>query len=299
MVGVAGKPSEPLCVTHNQIRTPQGETPRSWWLQVFRPRGSNIERGVLFCERTMVELQGYWKFHRRMFFHPVWKRPMATRLVWITILGNANFKENDWLRKGERITIPAGTFITTQDHLAELAGVTRKQVRSAIKDLITLESISANQRANRFTEINIINWQAYQGTEVDEGQPKGQPRANQGPTKGQDVRREEGKKKKLPVADAPGLPLDEGKNGNHPIKALLAVYDENYHRLHHQRPVIVGLDAKAAATLLKNRTPEIAARMVKSFLENPPSMYAEKGLLGMRHILSAANTLLARREVSG
>ena len=140
-----------------------------------------------------MPLSGYWKFHRRMHDHPVWKRPIATRIVWITILSYANFQENEWLYKSERVLIPAGTFITTQEHLADLAGVSRKQVRTAIRDLITLESIRANQRANRYTEIIIINWPIYQGTILDEGQPEGQVRANRGPTEGQDVRREEGK----------------------------------------------------------------------------------------------------------
>jgi hypothetical protein len=141
-------------------------------------------------------MNGYWKFHRAMYEHPIWKRPMATRLVWITILGYANFTEKEWLYKGTRVIVPSGTWITTQDHLSELAGVSRKQVRSAIKDLIALESIRANQRANRYTEICIVNWPIYQSNELIEGQPKGQERANQGPTKGQDVIRKEGKKER-------------------------------------------------------------------------------------------------------
>jgi hypothetical protein len=141
-----------------------------------------------------MDLQGYWKFHRRMFSHPVWKRPMATRLVWITILGHVNHQDNDWLFGTERITIPSGTFITSQDHLAKLSGVSRKQVRTAIRDLIALDSIRANQRANRYTEITVIKWCLYNGTSKDEGQPKGRVRANRGPTEGHDGIREEGKK---------------------------------------------------------------------------------------------------------
>lgn len=99
--------------------------------------------------------------------------------------------------------------------------------------------------------------------------------------------------KKPVLADAP-------TNGNHPIKALLNFYDETYQRLHNgQHPVIGGEDAKAAQAILRNRTDEVARRMVTSYLENPPQFYKDKGLYGMRHILSAANTLLARREVSG
>jgi hypothetical protein len=128
---------------------------------------------------------------------------MATRLVWITILGYANFTEKEWLYKGTRVTVPSGTWITTQEHLAELSGVSRKQVRNAIKDLIALESIRANQRANRYTEICIVNWPIYQSNEMQEGQPKGQERANQGPTKGQDVIRKEGKKERKEQIPSP------------------------------------------------------------------------------------------------
>jgi len=182
-------------------------------------------------------LQGYWKFHRRMHEHPVWKRPIATRIVWITILSYANFQEQEWFYRSQRVLIPAGTFITTQQHLADLAGVTRKQVRTAITDLITLESIRSNQRANRYTEITIINWPIYQGTGVEEGQPEVQPRANQGPTKGQDVRMEEGKNgrrknktlapavdKSTPWADT----LDEVRTFLLSIQAPEAFYNETY-----------------------------------------------------------------------
>ncbi len=87
-------------------------------------------------------------------------------------------------------------------------------------------------------------------------------------------------------------------NGSHRIKLLLTFYEETYVRLHKERPVITGADIKAAQAILKNRTEDVASRMVKSFLENPPDLYRDKALFSMRHIMSAANTLLARREVS-
>jgi hypothetical protein len=148
-------------------------------------------------------MNGWVKLHRKMSEHPVWQLTEGQFKVWIACLLLANHKEAEWWDGEQRVTIPAGSFITSQEHLAKHARVSRKTVRGAIQGLIRLGSIWANIRANRWTQIDLVNWPLYQGDESEQGQAEGQARANRGPTQGHNVRMKEGKKK---ITPANGLP---------------------------------------------------------------------------------------------
>jgi hypothetical protein len=147
-------------------------------------------------------VNGWVKLHRKIQAHPVWHLTDGQFKVWVTCLLLANHKDAEWWNGQARVPIAAGSFITSQDHLAKAARVSRKTVRGAIRGLIGLGSIRANPRANRWTLVEIVNWQAYQGDDDEPGQPEGQVRANRGPTEGHDGRMKEGKKN----TPANGLP---------------------------------------------------------------------------------------------
>jgi len=117
--------------------------------------------------------------------HAVWSLSDSQFKVWITILTLANHRDGDWWNGRERVTIPAGSFITSQDHLAKESNTSRKTVRLAIAALIQIGSIKANTRANKYTEVCLVNSERYRGSDVEEGQQEGQLGANQGPTEGQ------------------------------------------------------------------------------------------------------------------
>jgi uncharacterized phage protein (TIGR02220 family) len=97
----------------------------------------------------------------------------------------ANHRDQDWWDGSLRLTIPAGSFITSQDHLATLSRTSRKTVRLSIDALIRIGSITANIRAKKYTEITLVNSDRYRGTDLDEGQQEGQVGAKQGPSRGQ------------------------------------------------------------------------------------------------------------------
>lgn len=151
-----------------------------------------------------MPLRGWWKFHREMVEHPVWSLPDGQFRVWISILNLANHEPREWWNGTERVLIPAGSLIISQEHLATYSRTTRKTVRLSINNLVGMGSVRANIRANRYTQIDLINAETYRGAGIDEGQVpvpvRGQPRANQGPTKGHNGRSREGKKerKELP-----------------------------------------------------------------------------------------------------
>lgn len=152
-------------------------------------------------------MNGWWKFHRNMEDHPVWRLSDAQFKVWITILNNANHKDQDWWNGTERITIPAGSFITSQDHLAYLARVSRRCVRGALETLQRLGSIRSSARSNRYTHITLVNYNTYSGSDEDAGQLEGQQRAYRGPTEGLPrATTEEGKKGRM-EEESTDLPL--------------------------------------------------------------------------------------------
>lgn len=81
---------------------------------------------------------------------------------------------------------------------------------------------------------------------------------------------------------------------NPDVKALVDHFSAEYERQYHSKPVISGATAKAAQALLAGRDLADAKRIVSEFLDNPPTWYADRGLLDLRHIAQAANTILAR-----
>lgn len=227
---------------------------------------------------------------------------MATRLVWITILSHANYLPKEWLFKSERITIQPGSLITSIAHLAELAGVSFKQARTAIKDLITLDSIRANQKANRFTEISVVNWDTYNGTTKDQGKPQGQQRANRGQTEGNDVRRKEGEKERRKNVELPLVPASG--NGHDPkIKELVVYWYSECQRLRHfVPPQTWAKDGSIIKTMIRGRDDEEVRFCINEFLANPPMGFRREdagrfsGKCNLQAVLLCMDQLLQRRK---
>jgi hypothetical protein len=131
-----------------------------------------------------------------MLEHAVWSLPSDQLKVWLTILSKANYKDGDWDDGVNRVHVPCGSLVTSQDHLAVDSRVGRQTVRTAIRNLIRLESISTNIVTNRYTIIHVLKWPIYNGTEVDANQLSNQQPTNPQPTANHALRREEGKKDK-------------------------------------------------------------------------------------------------------
>lgn len=150
-------------------------------------------------------MNGWWKFHRGMLDHAVWSLPGDQVKVWLSICSRVNRTESEWFDGTQRVTVPAGSYITSQDHLAKDARVGRQTVRTAIKNLLRLESISTKIVTNRYTIISVLHWDIYSGEESQPNQEANQrltnhqPTANQPLTTAGEVReREKERKKQLP-----------------------------------------------------------------------------------------------------
>lgn len=156
-----------------------------------------------------AQLTGWLKLHRAMLHHPVWRLSSGQFKVWLTILTMANIKPGEWFDLRERVAIPAGSLVTSQPHLAGVAGVGRQVVRDALRNLERIGSIRTKAATKRWTLIEVVNWPTYQNAEEQENQEenrtgtKGQPRANH------NGRMKEGKKREEGPSSASGLTLSE------------------------------------------------------------------------------------------
>jgi hypothetical protein len=130
-------------------------------------------------------MNGWWKFHRAMLDHPVWKLPHAQRSVWIAILTKVNHTNKDWFDGVQRVELGPGEMITSQEHLAEMAGTTRQVVRDTLTALLRLGTIGTKTRTKRYTQITVVNWPIYQGQELDENQEENHKRTKREPSENQ------------------------------------------------------------------------------------------------------------------
>ncbi len=77
---------------------------------------------------------GWIKLHRCLLDKPIWScSSTEQRVILITILMLANHTEKQWEWKGKKFICRAGQFITSSTKLASIAGVTRQNVRTALK----------------------------------------------------------------------------------------------------------------------------------------------------------------------
>ena len=141
--------------------------------------------------------RGFIVVHRRLKSWPLWRAMTANqRVVWLEMLLAANWAPSEVWVGGQRITIPRGAFIDTQDTLAEEAKVSRKVVRQTFEHLLAEGAITratlGRQSGRDVMLTTIVNYDKYQSFTEREGHggaagwaadgasggpPEGRPRA--------------------------------------------------------------------------------------------------------------------------
>lgn len=123
--------------------------------------------------------EGYIALYRKILAWR-WYKDGNTCRVFIHLLIKANHKENNW--KG--ITIQRGQLITSSEILAEELGLSRQNIRTALKKLKSTNDINM-ESTNRFTIISIKNYDIYQSKQdgstnnLTNNLTKSQPKTNQ------------------------------------------------------------------------------------------------------------------------
>lgn len=144
---------------------------------------------------------GYIKLFRKMTTWE-WYTDIAIKSVFLHCLLQANYKDKKW--KG--IMIRRGQFVTSYTHLAEETGLSVKQVRRAIAELINTKELEiAGQKRGRFgySLITVLNYNLYQNEGTIEGTLREQLRAQKGQQHKKDKNIKEIKKKDTPELKNP------------------------------------------------------------------------------------------------
>ena len=108
-----------------------------------------------------------------------WKDDPKMVALWIHILLEANWKENEW--HGQKFE--QGTFPTSVEKLSVATGLSTKSVRTCLEKLKKSGEIVI-ETANKGTKISVVKWAEYQGSDDSDGKPIGKQKANDGQTKG-------------------------------------------------------------------------------------------------------------------
>ena len=98
-----------------------------------------------------------------------WYTNANTFRVFIHILLQANYEDRDF----ENIIIKRGQLVSTPEKIAKNLKLTRQEVRTSIKHLISTNEITT-KGYNKFTVFTVVNYNQYQTK-----QPPKQPTTNQ------------------------------------------------------------------------------------------------------------------------
>lgn len=101
-------------------------------------------------------MQGYVKLHRSILSWE-WYKDLPVRILFEHCLLKANHKVEKW----RGLTIEAGQFVTSLNHLSEETGLSVSQIRTAFNKLeMTQELTKCSQ--GKYSVITIKNWATYQ-----------------------------------------------------------------------------------------------------------------------------------------
>lgn len=106
-------------------------------------------------------LNGWFKFHRKIFENPVCNKDSEHFHVWCWILANAEFEERRVLFNGNDITLKKGQLITTTKKISENLNINENKVRRILKNLENAKQID-KQTSTKNSLITVVNWYLYQ-----------------------------------------------------------------------------------------------------------------------------------------
>lgn len=121
---------------------------------------------------------GFVQLHRELMEKPIWTGSTPEqKVILITLLMMANFKEKQWEWEGKKFIAKPGQFVTSLEKIVEKCGkgITTQNVRSALVRFEKLEFLT-NESTKTGRLVTIVNWHLYQSKK--ENQQSDQQRPN-------------------------------------------------------------------------------------------------------------------------
>jgi hypothetical protein len=100
---------------------------------------------------------GVW---RSLMDHPLWNAPAAWIKIYIALLMQANYEPGTWQVGTQQVTVPAGSLVIGTISFAEICGVSRQQLRSALDYLVKTRLITI-KTTRQFSLVTLNDTVAY------------------------------------------------------------------------------------------------------------------------------------------
>jgi hypothetical protein len=114
---------------------------------------------------------GWVRLYRALMDHPVWTQlsPVVLKVA-VHFLLTANYKPGEWYDGARMVSVPAGSFITSNDKMAIACRLSVQQIRGAF-DHLERTQFATYLRTHRWTLVTIKNWDTYQTAAEDGNTP--------------------------------------------------------------------------------------------------------------------------------
>lgn len=110
-----------------------------------------------FSQKVVVFINGNWIKLFNKFMYWEWYRDQNTKSLFIHCLLKANWKDGRF----EGVNIKRGSFATSLNTLQKELGLSKQEVRTAIKHLISTQELTQEQHG-KFSVITVKNYELYQ-----------------------------------------------------------------------------------------------------------------------------------------
>ena len=120
-------------------------------------------------------MSGYFKLYRELLNKPIWLNSSnEQRVILITLLAMANWKETEWDYYGEKIKLNPGQFIASAPAIKERCNsseITIMKIRTALErfeklDFLTVSLTGKSTKSGKL--ITIVNWRLFQSNEEED-----------------------------------------------------------------------------------------------------------------------------------
>ena len=238
--------------------------------------------------RLQIRGVGYIKLWRALLDSPIWPELVkGDRVgVFVTLLLAANWKDQQEFVNGKVITVPRGSFLSSQREIAEYLNVPRQRIRSTI-DLLEIDPgngpFLTQKSTHGQTLFTICNYELYQSDESEarpglhpDFHPGSHPASN--PTLYNKIKEDKEGNQKSKTTPSKAKKKPPKKENKQAIEVLQA-YHSSYQRRFGKKPYIdwKGKDRAIAVKLIENEDAEEIKALAAKYPLLDDDFCAEQG----------------------